>query len=560
MFPARVRAVAGRSGLVAGTLSPIANRAGIDALQQGGTAADAAAVVALTQITTALGSYVSYAGVMELVYYDAGTRKVYALDGGWNSYLGEKHPATIPTSDMGSLSVAKADAGGAQGRKTLVPGFMAGIAAMHERFGKLKFSELFEPAVWYAENGITVSRLLAAYFGMRQKYLARTPEGRRFMEQAGKPLPAAGDRFYQRELAKTLREVSRHGAAYMYTGAWGRRFVEAVRAKGGQATMTDMKRYRPLWEEALSTTFDGRRVYAPGRTSEGGTQVLAALNLAEELKLDRMPPYYENWETFLGLSTLLQFVELGPYTPPEAADFQRANGLSFSSGDRVTKAYAKAMAPMLARLYERVPRQQDRELAPEPPHHSDAIVVVDQWGNVAALVHSINTVTWGTTGIVVGGVPIPDPAGFQQARLAAGQPGDRLPSDMAPIIVMAADRPALAVATVGSSLVAETTRILLGTIGNGLDIETIMKAPPLLYNFEPLRPGETPLRREQFVPEKGYTPEFLGELRNSGVKVSEKTTQQVRTLKGTAVVLLIEPQLGFRSVETPGSFGFATAY
>ncbi|MGA3039686.1 MAG: gamma-glutamyltransferase, partial [Bryobacteraceae bacterium] len=158
VFPSKAAIVEGRSGLVAATLSPIAIRAGIESLKQGGTAADAASTISLTQVTTALGSYVSYAGILQLVYYDSQTRKLYSLDAGWNSYLAETSPKTIPANEMGS---------GAEGRKTLVPGFMAGIEAMQKRFGRLPFASLFQPAIWYAENGVTVSRLLGNYFASR---------------------------------------------------------------------------------------------------------------------------------------------------------------------------------------------------------------------------------------------------------------------------------------------------------------------------------------------------------------------------------------------------------
>jgi hypothetical protein len=79
--------------------------------------------------------------------------------------------------------------------------------------------------------------------------------------------------------------------------------------------------------------------------------------------------------------------------------------------------------------------------------NSDSVVVVDRWGNVAALVHSINTVLWGTTGIVVGGIPIADAAGFQQARLAAIKPGDPVPQVEAPVIAMTGSKPVLAIAS-----------------------------------------------------------------------------------------------------------------
>src|SRR5579872_5208484 len=88
-FAPQARAVEGSSSIVSDTGSPIAVHAGIEALEQGGTAADAAATVALTEIATALGSYVSYAGVLQLVYFDAKSGKVYSLGAGWNSYRGE---------------------------------------------------------------------------------------------------------------------------------------------------------------------------------------------------------------------------------------------------------------------------------------------------------------------------------------------------------------------------------------------------------------------------------------------------------------------------------------
>jgi len=85
-YPHQVRIVQGDSGLIAATLSPIAVHAGIEALKQGGTAADAATAIALTQVTTALGSVVSYAGIRQLLYYDSTQQQVYSLDAGWNSY------------------------------------------------------------------------------------------------------------------------------------------------------------------------------------------------------------------------------------------------------------------------------------------------------------------------------------------------------------------------------------------------------------------------------------------------------------------------------------------
>ena len=548
-WPPQAKIVEGNSGLVAATMSPIAVRAGVEALRQGGTAADAAATVALTQIATALGSYVSYAGVLELVYYDAKSGKVSSLNAGWNSYLGETDPKSIPVDDLGPLAFGIKPTQGAEGRKTLVPGFMAGIEAMHKRFGKLPFKELFAPAIWYAENGVTISPTTATFFKTREQFLARTAEGRAFMNQAGDGLPKSGDRFVQADLAKTLRAVAANGSQYMYAGPWGQHYVEAVQREGGKATIEDMKRYQPFWEEPLSTTFLGHTVFVQGKSSEDGHQLLEALNLAEELKLNEMGAYNKDPKAFHLLTQIVRKAVADNYT----AQYMSQHGMKSSREENITKAYAKNAASLIAA----------QNPAPEPgsPHHSDAVVVIDRWGNVAALVHTINTVLWGTTGIVVDGIPIADAAGFQQARLSGVKPGDPVPMDMTPVIAMTGDKPTLALASIGESLGPETVRLVVTILANRLDPLAAMAAPPMLMNAGPLKEGETFMTAPEAIPEGAYDPEFLELLRKAGVRVEEKPKQEVSVIKGTAVLATIDPQSGaLRSVETPGVFGFAAAY
>ncbi|MGA8088901.1 MAG: gamma-glutamyltransferase [Terracidiphilus sp.] len=547
-WPSQARAIEGKSGLVAATMSPIAVHAGVEALRQGGTAADAAATIALTQITMALGSYVSYAGILQLVYYDAKSGKISTLNAGWNSYLGETDPKSIPVDYLGPVAFGMKPTEGAEGRKTLVPGFMAGIEAMHKRFGKLPWGELFQPAIWYAENGVTISPTLGKFFSMREKYLSRTAEGRAFMNQAGDGLPKPGDRFVQVDLAKTLRAVAKGGSSYMYTGAWGEQFVQAVQREGGKATMEDMKRYRPIWEEPLGTTFLGHRVFVPGKSNGGGSQVLEALNLAEELKLDQMGSYQKDPKAFRTLSRILRKVEYDSYV----AKYLHPDKSGSLSDGRISKAYAKAQASALDEV---------RDPQPGDTHHSDSVVVIDRWGNVAALVHTINTLLWGTTGIVVGGIPISDAAGFQQATMAMIKPGDLVPHDMTPAIAMSGTRPVLAVASVGESLTPETVRVLVGTLANHLDPLAVMAAPPLLVNNQPEKAGESFSTKPELVPEGAFDSEFLQHLRALGINTEQKSKQDANALRGTAVLATIDSLSGvLRSAETPGVFGFAAAY
>jgi gamma-glutamyltranspeptidase/glutathione hydrolase len=552
-FPAQTRAVDGRSAVISNTGSPIAVHAGVRALKQGGTAADAAATVALTHITTALGSFISYAGVLELVYYEARSGKVYSLNAGWNSYRGETDPRTIPVADLRALGVSREPTSGDPGRQTMVGGFMAGIEAMHKRFGRLPFAQLFQPAIWYAENGMTVAPSMHLTFNAEGKALLRTPEGRRFLNQAGSDWPKAGAKFVQADLAKTLRGVAAEGPSYMYSGPWAEQFVAAVQRDGGKVTMEDMRSYQPTWEEPLSTSFGGSTVFVSGRTSEGSHQLLLALNLITELQLDHKPPYWKDAAVFGELSRALQLAELGTYQTPEVAEYLSRNGLKFSAEDRITRAYARAMAGLIGQRISHGPEQT--------PHHSAGVVVIDQWGNVATLTHSINAMPWGATGIVVGGVPLSGAAGFQQFRLASIKPGSRVPSPAAPAIVMTRNKPTLALATIGVSLIPETVRILLGLLGNGFDSQTVIAAPPLLVNAEAPRPGENLTWRRQFVPEGAYQPEFISKLEASGLEIQPKSGLQSRAIRGTAALAAIDITTGIRhSLEHPSIIDFAYAY
>ncbi|MDE0003594.1 MAG: hypothetical protein OXQ29_12960, partial [Rhodospirillaceae bacterium] len=90
-------------GLVVGTTGAAAVQAGVDVLKAGGSAMDAALATAMAQVTLAAGSWVSFAGLMTLVYYDAGTDAVYNMNASYNTVAGEDDPMSIPGIDMGDF-------------------------------------------------------------------------------------------------------------------------------------------------------------------------------------------------------------------------------------------------------------------------------------------------------------------------------------------------------------------------------------------------------------------------------------------------------------------------
>lgn len=560
-WPTHARAVSSRTSLVAATMSPLSVLAGLQALRAGGSAADAVTVTALTQIVAALGSYVSFAGTLQLLHFSAATGRIDSLNAGWNTWSAETDPASIPVCDLAPLPFHKSATSGAEGRKTLVPGFMAGLAAMHQRLGRLPWATLFQPAIAYADHGIVLSPMLLSYFPARGKYLARTAEGRAFLHQCGHDSPSAGDRFRQTSLAHTLRAVAEQGAAYMYSGDWGRQYVAAIQREGGCASLDDMDRYRPTWEEPLTTTFCGATVAVPGACVHSAARILQALNLAAALGLAQAPPYFQDPQSLRTLTRILHVTALDTLNPPSWRDWKRRHQLDpdhlSAPCDHAAPAYAGALAAALASTPPDTPQAIP---PPSPPAHSDAIVAIDAEGNIAALVHTINTLPWGSTGIVVGGIPVSDAAGFQQSAIAAAGPGARLPTGMAPLLALRENRPVLALAAIGASLVPETLRLALGVLAHHLDLRTLLAAPAV-FESEPPPPGAPITETTLALPDGVYPPAFLDRLEAGHVPFVLRSRQETALTKGTAAVATLthddtgQPTLA--AAETPGVFAFA---
>ena len=102
------------------------------------------------EITLAIGSYVSYAGVTQILYYEKSSTRVFTINGGWNTPL-HGDPSQIP----------KVQATGNNGAPVLVPGFIAGVVDAAQKFAKFNLKTLFEPALFFAENGFKMFAGLA---------------------------------------------------------------------------------------------------------------------------------------------------------------------------------------------------------------------------------------------------------------------------------------------------------------------------------------------------------------------------------------------------------------
>jgi gamma-glutamyltranspeptidase/glutathione hydrolase len=522
----------GQHGVVTSTTGTPAVRAGLEALKQGGTAADAVVTTALMNVCLAAGGWVSYAGMFDLVYYEAETGEVHNLNASWNTLLEEDDPMSIPATQF---------AGNAEwspsGRTALVHGFMAELEAAHRRFGALPWAVLFEPAIYYADNGIPFTQIHQEYMNRRaDTVLSRLPETKALFTKPDGSFYGQGDLFKQAALAGTLRKVAEQGASYMYSGPWADKLVAAVQADGGKMTMADLEGYEVIWQEPVRSSFNGYEVYGHGTPAYGGTNMVEALNVAEAAGIVDMGYYADAPEAFFWLSQITQLGGLSyAAMMPEIAE-QLPEGLDLGLEARASKERA-------ARLWElRSSGEFPGVVTPKKPDpkHSDAIVAIDRWGNVAAVVHTINTSAWGETGINVDGISIADAAAFQQPVIAAVGPGSRLPDPTQPALVLKDGKPVAAIGSIGSGLHQKTTTVLLNLLGYGKNIKQAIDAPSH-HN-----PGFSP-EASAVVFEGDFSDELLTAVGEMGLEVKVvPNTFADRGPRGWVIGATIDPETGER--------------
>ena len=492
----------GENGVISGTTGPAAVRAGLEALRQGGTAADAVIATALTQISLAGGAWVSYAGIFNLVYYEAESGEVFNINGAYDTVRGETEPMTIPRSTSTGAKHQPS------GRTALVPGFFGGLGATHDRFGKLPWSSLFAPAIHYAENGSLLGAIHTSMIERRKEALSRLPSTRRIFTDDDGAFLGEGDLLRQPELAATLRAVAKQGIDYIYRGPWAERLVEAVQRDGGKLSMEDMRSYEAIVAEPVHTTYNGFDVYGHGLPAQGGVHVAEVINLAEAAELREMGHYAESPEAFFWVNQMTNLMSI--VFLPEPMRRTLYGDLDATLAGRTGKENA---AGLWARMQSGI-APLTRVPTPVDPKHSDAIVAIDAYGNVAAVVHTINTSAWGDTAIFVDGISIPDSASFQQALIAEAGPGKRLPDPTEPLIVLRDGKPVAALASIGAGLHQKTISVLLNVLDWEMDIKQAIDAPsPHLPAFGPL--GSPSMQ----VIEGDFSPELLEAARGLGLKI-----------------------------------------
>jgi len=430
-------------------------QAGLNVMQGGGNALDAVLASAMTHIVKTIGVAVSFGGTMSLVYYDAASGQVHSLNAPFKIPIRETNPLTIPYRNSG--------------RTALVPGFLGGVIAAHDRLGRMDRSGIFASAIDLAENGFVLPAWQADMIRENYPILSRLPGTSRVFTKPDGSLYEEGDLFTQPDLAETLRHVVRFGFGYIYRGDWASEFVTVVGNDGGYAGMDDMMSYEVSWNDAVHTPFHGHEIYSIGLPAPGGVGLVEAFNIIGCSDLATLQPYTDSAE---GLYQMIKVVRVGPLYRnfPNAAMVAEAMfpGLDFSQQARLTMASARhTWSKILSGEWSEVELRASGRIASRRSPHTSAEIAVDAEGNVAALVHTINTAGWGQTGIFVGGISISDIGGHAQHAMQFEGPGGYHHDDICPGMVLASGRPVLVFGSAGYGLHADSVQNVYNVLAYG---------------------------------------------------------------------------------------------
>ena len=499
-----VAAVTAQHGMVVAQEAQAA-RIGVQILERGGNAVDAAVAVGF-----ALAATYPRAGNL-----GGGGFMVIHLANGTNTSIDYRETApAAATPDMfldarGEPDLVKSrDTGLAVG----VPGSVAGLLMAEQKYGsgKLKLADLIQPAIELAAGGFTIDDDLADTLPRTYERLTRWPSSARIFANKGVML-RQGDRLVQPELAATLRAIAKQGAFGFYEGRVAEQIAAAVRAANGVMTADDLKYYRPIERPVMRGTYRGYDVIAMPPPSSGGVCLIDMLNILEgydlgrlgrgteafHLEIEAMKRAYADRALYMGDPASVR-MPLDELTSKAYAARQRS-----SIGPRATpSADIRAGAPA-------------RE-GQNTTHYS----VIDRDGNAVATTTTLNF-SYGLGLVAEGtGVLLNNELDDFTAKPGASNayglvgfeanlpgPNKRPLSSMTPTIVLKDGKPALITGSPGGSRIIST---VLQVIVNALDFKmSVAQAVQASRLHHQWMPDETDV-------EPGFAPVALDDLRARG--------------------------------------------
>jgi len=357
-------------GIVA-TSQTLASQAGAQVLARGGSAMDAA-IAANAALGVVEPESNGMGGDLFAIYWDAKTGKLSAINAsGWAptgltiDFLKSQGLKAMPQEGIHSVTV---------------PGCVDGWAKLHKRFGKLPWSDLFQPAIYFADHGFPVTEMIGAAWEEEEttKKLGSDQNGKRVFLREGHA-PKVGQVFRDPEMAAAYKLLAEEGEAAFYKGAIGKAILATSARLGGKMTAADLAEFQAEWVEPISTDYHGWKVYELPPNGQG-IAAIEMLNLFSQFPLADYPPR--------GIEEL--------HVQIEAQKLAYADLKRYVADTRFAKVPVAGMMSMdyareRAKLIDREHARCDVPPGNPPNIHGDTIYlsVVDREGNIVSLIQSL---------------------------------------------------------------------------------------------------------------------------------------------------------------------------
>ncbi len=558
--PARAQRVAvhAERGIVA-SAHHLASQAGLEMLQRGGNAVDAAVAtgLALTVVYPIAGN-LGGGGFMVIHLADGS-------DGGRGRQLVIDYRESAPAAATRDMYLdAQGNVLSGPGSSTVgwrasgVPGSVAGFALALEKYGskKLTWADVCEPARRLAADGHIVTQGSAAQLRNSARLLGQFEESKRIFLNGG-TYWKTGDLWRQPDLAATFARLQKQGPREFYTGETAKKIADAMAKNQGTLTLADLAAYQPAERTPLRGTYRGHEIVTMPPPSSGGIALLQMLAMLEahdvgqlghtsaakyHLLAEVMKRAFRDRAEYLGDP---DFVPV-----PVAQLLDRAylrKRIADYSPDRATPA--GRIEPGLGPVKLSQLPTPGSPLRPEPTETTH-FSVVDAAGNAVANTYTLNGnfgsgVTIPGTGVLMNNemddftakVGVKNMFGLLQGPANAIQPGKRPLSSMTPTLVFKDGRLLLATGSPGGPTIINTVlQIILNVVDHGMPAMAAVEAPRVHHQW---MPDELTFERN------GLSADTLALLQARGHTVKERVSYE-GGYQGDAETILIDPATKLR--------------
>ncbi len=507
---------------IVASVHELASRAGVEIMQAGGNAVDAAVATgfALAVVHPAAGN-IGGGGFMLIRMADG---KTHFLD------YREKAPAAA-TRDMYLDPQGNVIPGASEvGYKSIgVPGSVAGMVFAEQKYGKLTLKQVMAPAIRLAHEGYALTWGEARDM-QRDSDLAKFPESRRVFQRDGNYYQP-GEIFRQPDLAHTLQRIADKPDDF-YHGALARELAAAMQKGGGLMTVDDLAQYEVKEREPVRGTYREYEVISAPPPSSGGTVLIESLNILEGYDLAKMGNR--------SAQSIHYTIEAFRRAFFDRAEFMGDPDFSkIPVAQLIDKKYAAAWresiepvraSPSLGlkrpEVFHELEQYAATHLQPLGMHegpHTTHYSVVDADGNAVAVTTTINS--WFGSQVTAEGLGfllndemddfsakpnVPNSDGLIQGAANAIGPGKRPLSSMSPTIVVRDGKPFLVLGSPGSSKIITTVaNVLMGVVDYGMNIQEAVNAPRFHNQWLP----------DVLNVEKWFSPDTVSALEKMGYNV-----------------------------------------